>query len=112
MIAGSGHAPARWQGLARLCVPVVAIVSLSALVVASSAASADSLPELVELDERAAALTLIRAGADVDERSVDGTTALHWAAHKGDVELVDLLLARGADPGAVNDYGQVAFELL
>jgi ankyrin repeat protein len=64
-----------------------------------------ALPELVESGERGAALESIAAGIDVDERSADGTTALHWAAHQGDRELVRLLLGHGADANAVNDYG-------
>lgn len=35
----------------------------------------------------------------------DGTTALHWAVHRDDLAQVRQLLAAGADPNAVNDYG-------
>jgi ankyrin repeat protein len=35
----------------------------------------------------------------------DGTTALHWAAHWGDLESVKLLLQAGADAKAVNRFG-------
>ena len=35
---------------------------------------------------------------DIDERDVDGWTALHWAARRGSSESVALLLAHGADP--------------
>jgi uncharacterized protein len=68
-------------------------------------AAAQSLPDLVESARRDEALRAIVAGADVNERSVDGTTALLWAAHHGDFELVERLLARGADANARNDYG-------
>jgi ankyrin len=44
----------------------------------------------------------------VDEPSPDGTTALIWAAHNGDEELVRRLLRAGADPDAANDYGATA----
>jgi len=64
-----------------------------------------TLPELVESGSRGAALALIADGVDVDERAADGTTALHWAAHQGDYDLVALLLDRGADANALNDYG-------
>jgi len=35
----------------------------------------------------------------------DGTTALHWAVHDGDLTRVKQLLKGGQDPRAVNDYG-------
>ena len=69
------------------------------------AARAAPLPDSVESGNRAAALELIAAGGDVNERSADGSTALLWAAHRGDLELVTALLARGADPTLANDYG-------
>ena len=78
---------------------------LGAFGLASTASAADSLPELVELGQRDAALAQIRENADVNERSVDGTTALHWAAHHGDLGLVTELLEYGADADVVNDYG-------
>ncbi len=68
-------------------------------------AAAESLPELVELGEREAALRALEDGADVEARGPDGATALIWAAHHGDRELVAALLARDANPDAANDYG-------
>ena len=37
--------------------------------------------------------------------AVDGTTALHWAVYNDDADLVDRLVAAGADVNARNDYG-------
>jgi ankyrin repeat protein len=42
---------------------------------------------------------LLDAGAAVDAHK-RGQTALHWAARGGQMEMVDLLLGRGADPNA------------
>jgi uncharacterized protein len=85
-----------------------ACVGAWASLFAGPASGAGSLPELVELKNRDAALRLIAEGTDVNERSADGTTALHWAAHQGDLELVEQLLERGADPNLRNDYGATA----
>jgi ankyrin repeat protein len=54
--------------------------------------------------DHAAAMALVRE-ADVDAVEADGTSALHWAAHFGDAELVAALLAAGADATAANRYG-------
>lgn len=60
---------------------------------------------MVERGERDAALAMIRDGADVRVRDADGTTALHWAAHHGDVDLVQALIDAGADVHAQNYFG-------
>jgi len=49
--------------------------------------------------------TLLEQGMDVNAREGDGTTALHWAALKGDAEVVGILLASGADLEAVTRNG-------
>merc|ERR1711871_307610 len=40
-----------------------------------------------------------------------GLTALHYAARRGDVEIVTLLLEAGADPYIENDLGMDVFEI-
>ena len=42
---------------------------------------------------------------DVNQRTKDGTTALHWAVYRNDVALVDRLLALHADANAKNAFG-------
>jgi ankyrin repeat protein len=81
------------------------IVATMALL-ASAAALADSpLADLIEDGRRAAALELIAEGSDVNAAQGDGTTPLHWAAYKLDVELARLLLDRGANADTQNLYG-------
>ena len=49
---------------------------------------------------------LVGDGAvDVNQAEPDGATALHWAVHRNDTALVDLLIAAGADVSAANRYG-------
>ena len=42
---------------------------------------------------------------DPSEADADGTTALHWAVHRGERERVLELLAAGATVDAANRYG-------
>jgi ankyrin repeat protein len=58
--------------------------------------------------DHVALAALIKAGANVNEREPDGTTALHYASHYDDVQSVRLLLIAGANAGAANDYGVTA----
>ena len=48
---------------------------------------------------------LITGGDDVNAAQGDGMTALHWAARHGDVELVKMLLAAGANVKATTRLG-------
>jgi ankyrin repeat protein len=43
--------------------------------------------------------------ADVNQKSADGTTALHWAAYNDNQELVEKLIEAGADVDAKNEFG-------
>lgn len=54
---------------------------------------------------------LLDAGADPNVRQRHGWTPLLGAAHHGDEETVDRLLAAGAEIGAANDEGQTAVSL-
>ena len=47
--------------------------------------------------DRAAVRTLITQGVDVNTAQGDGMTALHWAARRGDVEMIRMLLAAGGN---------------
>src|SRR5262245_58236715 len=81
--------------------------SLLVLCLAGSARAASD-PALIDAAKtgRTAEVTrLLRAGADVNVRQVDGTTALHWAASLDDVETAKVLVAAGADASVVNRYG-------
>jgi ankyrin repeat protein len=51
------------------------------------------------------AKTLIKCGADVNVTEGNGATALHGAIYYGNIEVAKLLLVGGADPIAVDNFG-------
>jgi ankyrin repeat protein len=81
---------------------------LSALFLACVAAPVLAQAPLVDAarsGERPAALALLAERADPNQAEADGTTALHWAAHNDDAELVERLVSAGAKVDVANDYG-------
>ena len=55
-------------------------------------------------DVKAIRALLLQQGVDVNAPEPDGSTALHWAAHRGDLTAVDLLLRTGARATVANRY--------
>ncbi|MYD88714.1 MAG: ankyrin repeat domain-containing protein, partial [Acidobacteria bacterium] len=107
--AGSGRTEMRIAdkvaGLS-LRVVLLAVFGMS-LAGTATAAPARDLP-LVEAARAAdadAVRALLERNVDVDGAETDGTTALHWAAYRGQVETARLLLGAGADVEAANRYG-------
>ena len=89
---------------------VAAVLVTSALPLAAQERTAVVRRDLRLIDavreqDRGRALTLIKQGIDVNVAQPDGATALHWAVHWEDVELVDRLLAAKAKPSLANDLG-------
>jgi len=81
------------------------VTLIAACLLRSIACDAASLIDAVRAHRRDDAIALLNANADVNERAVDGTSALHWAVYVGDAELVARLLAAGANVTLANDYG-------
>jgi ankyrin repeat protein len=75
-----------------LCLPVAAFAG-------------PPLVDAISANDVAAALQLLDNGADVRAARSDGTTALHYAVHIGNLELVQRLIKAGAPVNARNDYG-------
>src|SRR5262249_4316962 len=48
---------------------------------------------------------------DVNATAADGATALHWAAHRDDLTIADLLIRAGAKANAANDLGATPLHL-
>ena len=71
----------------------------------ASAADDVRLLRAVRAGDRGAALALLSARVDVNAREGDGTSALHWAVHRDDVELSQRLIRAGADVKTANRFG-------
>jgi ankyrin repeat protein len=74
-------------------------------VVLAALIGAAGLVDAVRSGDRATALALIQQKVNVNAPESDGTTALHWAVQKDDVDMVDRLIKAGANVNAKNDYG-------
>ena len=73
---------------------------------AATLAAADlRLVDVVKAGDIEAARGLLRQGISVNSPEADGTTALHWASHRSNLEMIQLLLDAGADVNSVNDLG-------
>jgi ankyrin repeat protein len=73
-------------------------------------------PPLIDALKRgnldAAKALISKPATDVNEKGLFGHTALMWAAVKGDVELVQMLIDRHADINAKDDDDQTAYDLI
>lgn len=70
-------------------------------------AQGPALVEAAKAGDLAAVRSLLARGADPNAAAADGTTAVHWAAHRDDLTLLNALLAARARPDARTRY-QVA----
>jgi uncharacterized protein len=62
------------------------------------------LIDAVKNDDAIAVRSLIARHVDVNATESDGSTALHWAAQRGNLEIANLLLSAGANAKAANRY--------
>jgi ankyrin repeat protein len=83
-----------------------------ALVGASTAHAAPSeVADAAMRGDRAAVRAALARKADVNLAQIDGSTALHWAVERDDLELADLLLRAGARVAARTREGIVPLQL-
>ena len=75
----------------------VIVVALAACGVGFAASAAEDLIAAAQRNDTTVALAAIEDGIDVNLKSPDGTTALHWAVYNGNLALVERLIAGGAD---------------
>jgi ankyrin repeat protein len=69
------------------------------------------LIDAVKAGQHAIASSLIRRGIDVNQAEADGMTALHWAAARDDLDLVDQLIRAGAHVEAATRYNVTPLSL-
>ena len=84
------------------------------LVVAVSLVAASNdvrLLEAVKNSDKAAIQSLLLQHPDLTAADPDGSTALHWAARRDDLETVNLLIRGGADVKTANRYGVTPLSL-
>jgi ankyrin repeat protein len=72
-----------------------------------SAASDTRLSDAAMQGNQDAVRSLLKQRVDVNAPQGDGTTALHWAAYRDDLEMVKLLLAAGANAQATTREGAI-----
>ena len=85
---------------------IVSIVLMVALVAPSlPQGKTGQLATAIQDGKRAAALEMIRAGADVNEAQPDGTRPIHWAVYRVDYDLMDALIAKKAKVDVTNEFG-------
>ena len=78
-------------------------VWLLASVTVIAAGSDLRLIQAVKNQDRDAVRSLLKQRVDVNAAEGDGSTALHWAAHRNDLETVDQLIRQGANVNAATD---------
>ena len=84
------------------CLSAIGAIVLSVAVLAAEKAP---VAEAAALGDKDAVRALLKKGLDVNEPQGDGTTALHWAAMKGDTELAQMLIYAGANLRATTRLG-------
>jgi ankyrin repeat protein len=72
-----------------------------------SATNDSRLSDAAMQGDRDAVRSLLAQKVEVNAPQGDGTTALHWAAYKDDVEMAKMLLAAGASVKAVTRIGAI-----
>jgi ankyrin repeat protein len=90
-----------FMGLRAVAISSTLLIAGAAVAWAGESPLVDAAKNL----DKEALRTLISKKIDVNAAEPDGTTALHWAAYRDDVDSADLLLRAGAKVNAATDLG-------
>src|SRR5688572_25205984 len=99
-----------WGVMRIVCMSWLWIAALT--VGAVGAAGADSrLADAAGKSDWVAVRSLLKERADVNGSQADGSTALHWAAERDNLEIADLLIAAGANVKAATRFNVTPLSL-
>ena len=70
------------------------IVGLAATLSGAVGAELGTLADAAKNADRNTLQALLKSGANVNAAQGDGTTALHWASYRDDLDAADLLIGR------------------
>ena len=103
-VSRNGWTPLHYAAFADNAETAAALLGAGADVNARARNKFENTPLQVALltSSREVARVLLALGADVNVRQSEGVTALHEAAQSGDLEIIHMLLAAGADPHAAS----------
>jgi len=84
-----------------------AVVSVAVMLCLGAAVPVESpVADAARAGDLEGVRALLREGADVNAAQGDGMSALHWAAERGDMDLMEVLLYAGAELEASTRIGQ------
>jgi uncharacterized protein len=89
----------------RAILRVVLLPVLFSAIVGAGPAARPALLDAARSGDRDTLRALLQKGASANAVEADGTTALHWASYRDDVEGAGLLIRAGAKVNAANDLG-------
>jgi len=87
------------------------VFQLGLVALAISTAYGNSLPDVMQKGDVKQLTELLKSGSDPNEAQLDGSTAIIWAAYHTEPNAIKLLLDKGANPIAKNQFGVQAVSI-